>query len=482
MVAGAAGRASSPSASSCSASTARRHRRWRRSATSVTLPLYVGPDPVAPIPRPIRRRRSIPTAATCSSPTSSNGWSTSNAAVAAGMGLAIDLTRGAGRAPGSTGCSCSGCSSAREQGDGAGGARGAAATTTPPAAAASRSCRRARRPTTPAAPAPATPSATTPTRASTTARTRRCSPPPATRRRSATASGSPSARRRPGAVRRRARRRRQGPDAGAGDAARAVAGDARLLDGQDADAGVRATTPSRDTRGFFTRYVSGRGAVPAIRIGGQPYGILPTTAFSRIRWLDPGSASRRPATRGSGVPARAARAAARGRCRLDRDERPATPMSARPGDAHQTLLDIVGLHPSSVEYYSRYAESLSELFNFANLWGFGPDFVQRAERARRCMPPPPACSAGSATPARAQPDILQHFFLQRRRARSRPSSTTGRCRRREPIRAYTTTNRNYIQWLIDAAEHVARRAAHRAGLQRQHHARRRCSISTCATR
>ena len=42
-----------------------------------------------------------------------------------------------------------------------------------------------------------------------------------------------------------------------------------------------------DTRWFFNSYVSGRGAVPALRIGGQPYGLLPTTAFSRIGWLTP---------------------------------------------------------------------------------------------------------------------------------------------------------------------------------------------------
>ena len=40
-----------------------------------------------------------------------------------------------------------------------------------------------------------------------------------------------------------------------------------------------------DTRSFFTPYVSGRGPLPAIRIGGQPYGILPVTAFSRIQWF-----------------------------------------------------------------------------------------------------------------------------------------------------------------------------------------------------
>ncbi len=38
------------------------------------------------------------------------------------------------------------------------------------------------------------------------------------------------------------------------------------------------------TRAFYSSYVSGRGPLPAIRIAGQPYGILPTTAFSRIQW------------------------------------------------------------------------------------------------------------------------------------------------------------------------------------------------------
>ncbi len=40
------------------------------------------------------------------------------------------------------------------------------------------------------------------------------------------------------------------------------------------------------TRAFFNRYVIGGGACPAIRIGEQPYGILPTTAISRMAWFD----------------------------------------------------------------------------------------------------------------------------------------------------------------------------------------------------
>jgi hypothetical protein len=38
------------------------------------------------------------------------------------------------------------------------------------------------------------------------------------------------------------------------------------------------------TRWFFTHFVTGRGLAPAVRIGDQPYGILPVTAYSRMAW------------------------------------------------------------------------------------------------------------------------------------------------------------------------------------------------------
>lgn len=39
-------------------------------------------------------------------------------------------------------------------------------------------------------------------------------------------------------------------------------------------------------REFFTSYVRGRGALPSIRSGTQPYGILPTSVFSRMNWTN----------------------------------------------------------------------------------------------------------------------------------------------------------------------------------------------------
>ena len=40
------------------------------------------------------------------------------------------------------------------------------------------------------------------------------------------------------------------------------------------------------TRHFFSDQVAGRGLVPSLRIGRQPYGILPTTVFSALRFSD----------------------------------------------------------------------------------------------------------------------------------------------------------------------------------------------------
>jgi hypothetical protein len=203
-----------------------------------------------------------------------------------------------------------------------------------------------------------------------------------------------------------------------------------------------------NTRWFYTHFVSGCGPVPAIRIGGQPYGILPTTSFSRIRWLDAERPVFRPDPQlaflrelfaviravDADWTAMAASAASVGK---DNDAR----------DAHQLLLDVVGLHPSSVEFYSRYAESLSQLFNTLNLARIGPDFFQALiALALQAAATGLLARLGYSGPP---PDILQLFFLEAaNRITSviddRPLSET------DTIRPYASGS-NYIQWLIDAA-------------------------------
>jgi hypothetical protein len=203
-----------------------------------------------------------------------------------------------------------------------------------------------------------------------------------------------------------------------------------------------------DTRSFFTQFVSGRGPVPAIRIGGQPYGILPTTAYSQIRWLD---------ERAIGERLNAPSSFLRGLYTLLRAvDGDWTAMSAnagfvgKAGDAHQTLLDILALQPSSVEYYSRFAESIQELFNVENFWGLGPDFI-KALTALGLDGAAAGLLEKLGYRGAVKPDILNHFFLKdagkiTNIIDDRPLSES------VAVRAYTDDGRNYIRWLIDAAQ------------------------------
>jgi hypothetical protein len=120
------------------------------------------------------------------------------------------------------------------------------------------------------------------------------------------------------------------------------------------------------TRNFFKDYVSGRGPIPAIRIGNQPYGILPTAAFNRLKWMD---ITDDPALRRFNTGhARFLKNLYELLLKIDTywaqkmlGEVPFVAKSA--GNPHQELLDILALHPNSVEFHRRYLESLIEMSN-----------------------------------------------------------------------------------------------------------------------
>ncbi len=169
---------------------------------------------------------------------------------------------------------------------------------------------------------------------------------------------------------RRRTRRRTRPGRGPGDEHRPVAGDARLLDGDDDVAASSPTTPSTGHARFFNRFVLGAGLVPAIRIGRQPYGILPD---DRVLAAAAGR-SRGTSTASGATPflAAAARRLVDARRRLGPAWPNRSPTSAWPATtAPAALLDIVGLHPASVEFHQRYAESLARAVQPAQPHGLG---------------------------------------------------------------------------------------------------------------
>jgi hypothetical protein len=201
-----------------------------------------------------------------------------------------------------------------------------------------------------------------------------------------------------------------------------------------------------DTRSFFTSYVSGRGPLPAIRIGGQPYGILPVTAFSRIQWFredDRFRSSLSPSYLGGLYNLLR---------QLDADWITMSHSVAwvgKAGDPHQTLLDIVGLNPSSLEYYSRNAESQAQLFNMFNFYALGPAWITALTKLN-LQAQAIALLRRLGYSGASLPDLLNHYFLA-----DNPQITTIIDDRAlseiNPIRPYTPDNRNYVQWLIDAA-------------------------------
>ena len=213
------------------------------------------------------------------------------------------------------------------------------------------------------------------------------------------------------------------------------------------------------TRDFFGGYVLGSGAVPALRIGNQPYGVLPTTAWSRMAWFAPGGGVPGGGVPGGGVPGggigEADAAFLRGlhdvlgRIRADWASLvPGVSRVGGAGDPHQMLLDIVGQHPFSVEWYQRYAESLASLFNRLNLDGFGgliAALLVSAERsAARDVLTRLGYAGANEPPILNQVENADQNLLTGGVVDDRPLSTS-------PVREYTDDHRNYLRWLADAA-------------------------------
>ena len=101
-------------------------------------------------------------------------------------------------------------------------------------------------------------------------------------------------------------------------------------------------------REFFADFVSGRGPLPALRVGTQPYGVLLTSDFSSWQWSAEFDRDRLPIlNRMLGI--------ARVLEGVWKNALAQVPRVGAPGDAHQNLLRMLGLHASSVEFYRRHA-------------------------------------------------------------------------------------------------------------------------------
>src|SRR5215213_2449778 len=202
------------------------------------------------------------------------------------------------------------------------------------------------------------------------------------------------------------------------------------------------------TREFFNAYVSGRGPIPALRIGRQPYGIFPATALSRLAWMKGDVTNRR--TQFSN------RYISRLYDLLHTMQQdweafvPNLSHAGKSGDPHRTLLDIVGLHSGSVEYAQRYAQTIIQFYNHLNLSGLGTllgllVIAAMQETGKGLLN---RLGFSGETP----PKILELLFMGQHNELRGPVVDDVPLSETAPIRVYTEDGlRNYLEWLIDAA-------------------------------
>jgi hypothetical protein len=194
------------------------------------------------------------------------------------------------------------------------------------------------------------------------------------------------------------------------------------------------------TRAFFTRFVSGRGPVPAFRVGQQPYGVLVTTAFSRLAWADTDPAGPHRRALNAALTAMAGDWAS-----LAAD----VPHLGATGDPHATLLGILGLHPTSAEYYQRNAQSAEDYFNRQNLGGFGDSVLEVLNQLGLRPSLRTLLSRLGYPDGGPDPDLASRLFTGRQQAMKGPLIDDRPLSEDAPIRAYTDGGANYLEWLAD---------------------------------
>ncbi len=197
------------------------------------------------------------------------------------------------------------------------------------------------------------------------------------------------------------------------------------------------------TRAFFTGYVSGRGPVPAFRVGKQPYGVLVTTAFSRLAWADTDPVAPHRRKLNAVLTAMAG----------DWNDLAAdVPHVGATGDPHATLLGILGLHPASAEFYQRYAQSAEDYFNRQNLDGFGDAVLDALTQLGIRQSVRTLLTRLGYSDDAPDPDLSSRLFTGRQHAMKGPLIDDRPLSEDAPVRAYTDGGANYLEWLATNAQ------------------------------
>jgi len=205
------------------------------------------------------------------------------------------------------------------------------------------------------------------------------------------------------------------------------------------------------TRSFFTRHISGRGPIPALRIGAQPYGVLPVTSFGDVQWFAPRQGISDVAFRATNEITLLRRLYALLRS-VERDWDLLLPLVSYVGkakaDPHQVLLDVLGLHPSSVEFHSIKADSETHKFHVLSLLSYpvAIGFLRALNTKDDALALLRKFGYAGAT----EPDALKKLFSSATPPLNGPLIDTAPLSETEAVSACAGT-KNYLEWLAAGA-------------------------------
>jgi hypothetical protein len=207
-------------------------------------------------------------------------------------------------------------------------------------------------------------------------------------------------------------------------------------------------------RDYFTVYVTGRGLLPVLRVGSEPYGIVTTSALSLWTWRADEVGSEAAFWNGLLTRLRAMADTWKG---LAQD----VPRVGMPGDPFAALLAVIGLQASSVEFYARKATAGDYMVNYARFRAAPDAFVTAlAGRTRQAIGQ--ALRAAGVEPVAAAKLAMLVFWREH-------DQLTGPVIDGDPqialsetrgIRAFDGAH-NYVDWLATASADDIRAQAFR---------------------
>lgn len=202
----------------------------------------------------------------------------------------------------------------------------------------------------------------------------------------------------------------------------------------------------KTTRNHFNQFVLGRGRVPAVRVDNQPYGIQPATAFSR--WVYSGNNAR--VTYLTGLQTEILNKMAVTWKLLVAQVKHAGDNSLLPPEK---FLDMITLHPASIEFYQRFSGGKWFLWNLFS-------YSQRVAQVTMGSGLSPAITylhtlgdiaarmgALGFSPA-GIPRIFEFTFLKEEKYLRGPVIDGLPLSETRSLQQIAATGKNYIEWLI----------------------------------